>query len=360
VIKKRNISIVIISIVAILVLLTCFTRTKQVEESLSPLQETGQIYLYGESHGVKKILDKEFELWYDYYHTQGMRHLFIEYPYYTAEFLNIWMQSDEDEILNELYADWEGTQAQVPEVKEFLQKIKMQCPETIFHGTDVGHQYQSAGKRFLEYLKKNNLEDSAQYTLTLEAIEQGKNYYKGPDHVYRENKMTENFIREFNNLSGENIMGIYGSAHTEIEAMDYSTQSIPCMANQLKALYGDALSTEDLSILSKDIDSYRTDTININGKDYKALYFGEQDITGFSKDYKSRAFWRLENAYTDFKNMPTKQNVLPYNNYPMLIEEEQVFIIEYTKEDNSVIREYHRSDGLIWNDLPTTQEFTIE
>lgn len=82
------------------------------------------IYLYSEKHGVKKFLDKEFELWYDYYYTQEMRHLFSEYPYYTAEFLNIWMQMDNNEILNEIFADIRGTLGVIPEAKEFYQKIK--------------------------------------------------------------------------------------------------------------------------------------------------------------------------------------------------------------------------------------------
>lgn len=356
---KRKILVVIISIFTILMLSACSSTINQETKPISPLQETGKIYLYGESHGVKKILEKEFELWYDYYNNEGMRHLFVEYPYYTAEFLNIWMQSDNNDILDDIYDDWEHTQSQVPEVKEFYEKIKIHCPETIFHGTDVGHQYNTIGNRFLEYLKKNQQEDSDQYVLAQEVIEQGKYYYDQSDDVYRENKMTENFIREFDKLDGENIMGIYGAAHTGLEAMDY-TNSVPCMANQLKEYYGDILYTEDLSDLAKDIGPSRIDTISIAGKDYEALYFGDQDLTGFTTDYKYREFWRLENAYVDFKDMAKTQEVLPYGNYPMLIEKEQVFVIDYTKTDNTIERKYYRSDGRIWNNLPSTEAFILE
>ena len=48
-------------------------------------------------------------LWSSYYHDNGMRDLFIELPYYTAEYMNLWMKSDNDEILNSLYEDWHGT-----------------------------------------------------------------------------------------------------------------------------------------------------------------------------------------------------------------------------------------------------------
>ncbi len=209
--------------------------------------ETGQIYLYGEEHGVKKTIKKEFELWQDYYDTQGMRHLFIEIPYYTAEFLNRWMQEDDDTILNAIYDDWDGTSAHNPNVKAFYQKIKQQCPETIFHGTDVGHQSETTGERFLQTLAKSGQKDSEQYRLAQEAIRQGEIYYEEYDEVYRENTMVENFIREFDQLNGESIMGIYGSAHTGIEAMEYCTGSVPCMANQLAAHYGADLHSKDLS-----------------------------------------------------------------------------------------------------------------
>ena len=77
--------------------------------------------------------------------SDGMRHLFLESPYYSCEFLNIWMQEEGDEILDAVYDDLEGTASYVPATKEFYKKIKEQCPETIFHGTDVGHQFWSTG-----------------------------------------------------------------------------------------------------------------------------------------------------------------------------------------------------------------------
>lgn len=83
----------------------------------------GQIYLYGEQHGVDKIIEKEFELWVDYYHNENMRHLFMEKSYYTAEFLNIWMRADNDEILDAVYNDWKGSPAYNPSIKEFYKLI---------------------------------------------------------------------------------------------------------------------------------------------------------------------------------------------------------------------------------------------
>jgi hypothetical protein len=51
----------------------------------------------------------------------------------------------------------------------------------------------STGERFLEYLEQNNLEDTEQYSITQEVIEQGKDYQETSDDVYRENKLTGKF-----------------------------------------------------------------------------------------------------------------------------------------------------------------------
>lgn len=357
--KNKRYFIFAIALILLPVLVACSDDTPSVDTVKISNQSTGQIYLYGEEHGVEEILEKELELWSKFYHKENMRHLFVEFPYYTAEFLNLWMQSESDDILEELYQDWEGTASYKPFIKEYYNKIKNDYPETIFHGTDVGHQYQTTGQRFLEYLEENNLENTEEYLLTQEAIEQGKYYYKHSDYAYRENKMAENFIREFDKLRNENIMGIYGTAHTDFDAMDYKTNSVPSMANQLKERYDDAIHSEDLALLAKESELLKVGTVTINKKDYEAFYFGKQDLTGF-KDYAYREFWRLKNAYEYFKDKKKTGDVLPYDNYPMEIETGQVFVIDYTKTDGSKVRLFYRSDGHIWQGKPSTEEFTIE
>ena len=353
--KFRKFAAFVISFVILLCLASCADGT---DKEITPGPSAGQIYLYGEAHGVEKILEKEAELWKEYYDNEGMCHLFIEHPYYTAEFLNVWMREDSDDILDAIYNDWAGTQAQVPTVKEFFQKIKYECPETVFHGTDVGHQHRTTGRRFLEYLEQNGLKDSVSYALAQEALEQGQHYYGQMDSVYRENKMAENFIREFEALNGESIMGIYGAAHTGIDALDF-TRAVPCMANQLAARYSEAVHSEDLSYIAKEIAPIRTDTITVDGKEYTALYYGTENMS-WSAEYIQREIWCLENAYDDFKNLTKTGEVLPYNNYPMHVEAGQVFVIDYTKTDGSVVRMYYRSDGIEWQGLPSTEEIAVE
>ena len=172
--------------IILLVLLSACTLISCNDSVAQPSGEriSGQIYLYGEQHGEEKIMNKEFELWREYYTNENMRHLFIELPYYTAEFLNLWMQSDSDTILEEVYNDLAGTAMGVPHTKEFYKMFKKDCPKTIFHGTDVGHQYNSTGERYLKYLEANNLKDSGQYLLAKETIEQGKQYYGQKGSIY--------------------------------------------------------------------------------------------------------------------------------------------------------------------------------
>lgn len=177
--------------------------------------------------------------------------------------------------------------------------------------------------------------------------------------AYRENKMAENFVREFETLGGESVMGIYGSAHIGIDAMDYNTGSVPSMANQIHSSYQDALHTEDLRWVTKEIEPEQMETIAVAGKKYQAAYFGKEDLTGF-RDYSYREFWRLEHAYDDFRNCPKTGDVLPYGNYPMLIETEQVFVVDYGKTDGSVTRMYFRSDGNDWEGFLTTEEIRVE
>jgi hypothetical protein len=321
---------------------------------------TGQIYLYGEAHGIKKIMEKEFELWREHYNNENMRHLFTEMGYFDAGFLNVWMQSDSNDILDMVFQGYinQYTAEVVLDFKDFYKKIKTYCPETVFHGTDVGHN-SWVGEQFLKYLEDNHMESSIEYLLTRYAIDQGK-YYHGPsgnENVYRENAMAENFIREFDMLGDKSVMGIYGAAHTGFGDMDYDTQSVPNMASQLKERYGNNIYSEDLRLSAYQPE--RTDIISVNGKDYTAAYFGKRSWNAGDTTYQE--VWRLENAYDDFKNYPKTNEILPYDNYPMTVETGQVFVIDWTKADGSVERAYYRSDaGVVWNGRPSTVRFLPE
>lgn len=344
-----------LTIICIFSLAGCSDNTPSI--SLAQEKVTGVAYLYGEQHGVQSILDKEFELWSEYYHQEIMRHLFVELPFYCAEYLNLWMQSENDTILDEIFLDIKGTAMDTPQNKDFFIKIKSECPETIFHGVDVGHAYNTMGIRFLNYLSENNLQDTEQYLLTQKTIEQGKKFYKKSDFKYRENMLVENFKREFDKLSNQDIMGIFGSAHTDLNA--YVTKNTANMAMQLIEYYGQNIITESLDYLAEEILPIRIDTMTINEKEYKADYFGKQDLSEIFPDFSYREFWKLNDAFDDFRGVKITGNILTLDNYPMNLELNHIYIIDYTKKDGSIIRQVHRYNGYEWNGQQSTQQIDI-
>ncbi len=302
----------------------------------------GEIYLYGEMHAITPILDKEAELWKQYYHEQGMRHLFIEDSYAGAELLNVWMQSDNDKILDKLWDGYGNSLAKLPQCKEFVKKIKQECPKTIFHGTDIEFNYDTTGEWFLEYLREQGQENSEKYKLTQQNIEQGKYYRNHPDDVYRENSMAENFQKAFEKLGNESIMGIYGGAHTGIGDKNYETGTVPNMASQINAKYKGRVYTEDLS-KNYDWDTPWTEEyIHINEKQYKADYFGEHltDVEG--EMYNTFEIWQLKEGAEDFESMPLGEEK---NIYPWTVYYGKIWVIDYNVNGEFTERKLYRSDS---------------
>ncbi len=245
--NKRIMLLLVITLLIGLLGSACSTQ-KEAEE------KEQQIYLFGEFEHSNPDMQDQIYAWWDYfYHEKGMRHYFCEDSYYGAELLNLWMKADNDDILNEMYGDLEGTQAHSEVFLKFYKKIKENCPETIFHGTDVDHQYYSTGERYLKYLEDNGLKDSKQYELTIESINQGKEFYDIRDnkneydgYEYRENKMVENFLRELETVGeGESIFGSYGAAHVEVDGYgwywDGENPMFDCMSVQLRKDLGERL-----------------------------------------------------------------------------------------------------------------------
>ena len=211
-----------------------------------------KIMLYGEAHGSKTYYDVELEQWKRCY-GEGCRNLFVELPYYSAEFLNLWMKEDSDELLDLWFEEIRGTLTANEYFYAFLHEIRESCPETVFHGTDVGHQYDTTGPRYLRYLEAQGLEGSEQYRLAEACIRQGEDYYGSRTEdtgisPVRETYMVENFKAAYARCGGGRIMGIYGSYHTDLDLPDR-------MAGQLKAFYGDVISSVRTSTLVLDADS---------------------------------------------------------------------------------------------------------
>jgi len=333
---------------------------EEVEESeeLEELEElppsTGRIFLYGEVHGCGVTMSRQLEIWGYYYTNHGMRHLFIESSYFAAQFLNLWMQADDDTILYALFEDRRGALAHNPYKLAFYRTIKSDFPETIFHGTDVGHQSFSTGQRFLRYLIDNDMQDSESYRLAHESIEQFYRYQREGCRTIRVYYKPQNFIREFDRLANQDVMAIHGMAHVFLG--EYHDYSIPTMAVILLERYGDALQTFDMTHYALMRDPYHVDIIAINDIDFEASYFGN-DGARFG-NVIGREFWRLENAYEHFRDSPSTGNILPFEDFPIHVEIGQVFIVDIHFNDGTVVRKFFRASGYYWDDLPSTQEFT--
>ena len=323
--------------------------------------QTGRIYLYGETHADPACLEQELAAWDGYYHELGMRDLLIEVPSYTAQFMNLWMKAEDDAILSRLFEDWEGTAMHDQGVWDFYKSIKEQCPETVFHGFDVGHQYNTTGARYLIGLALTGQMGSADWDETQQTIEQGKQYYQTGDDVYRENIMAENLARIFESLPmGASVMVITGSAHSNLYAMDYNTGTVPCMAGQLRQQYGAALQARNLS---DGIDYTRagdTQLVRLAGTDYTAVCLGEQDLSSRLPGYQSRTFWLVEGAYEAACALPATGEFLPYDNYLNPVEEGQVYRVDYLLADGSTESRYYRADGTLWQGQPATAGFAPE
>ncbi len=221
------------------VLFTAIAVLSYIEMPKSVENENANIILYGEGHGMKEFYDVEFTAWKEFYEQEGMRDLFVELPYYTAEFLNLWMQEEDDVILEQFFEDMKGTASATTDYLDFFRRIKKECPDTVFYGTDVGHQYDTTGMRYLEYLDEHAPDEKIKYNLAVENILQGQEWYQRQEPVdwaWREEKMIENFIRTYDSIGQKKIMGIYGGAH-----IDQSDPEI--MAGAIKEHYGDTVSS---------------------------------------------------------------------------------------------------------------------
>lgn len=95
----------------------------------------------------------------------------------------------------------------------------------------------------------------------------------------------------------------------------------------------------------------RVDKMTVGGKEYDASYFG---------GFQGGEMWRLENAYADFKDKYKTGDCLPYDHYPMTIDEEQVYVAQFKKEDGTVESYYSVSEGFIWKGMPSTLQVLLE
>ncbi len=307
---------------------------------------TKKAYLFGEIHGSEAVCLKEFEIWQDFY-KHGLRHLFIESSYFEAQYLNKWMESGDNTILDEIWTEEADTVGNSVFSRDFYIKIKQNCPKTVFHGTDIGHAFNSTGKKFIETLSH----DSEEYRISAENIEQGKKYYeswkKSFDGKYsdsesiREKAMADNFIREFDSVD-DDIVGIYGEAHIFSDGIEnFGIEK--CMCHRIEEYYSDKadIIPELIKNLIKPL--YFAD-ININNKIYKASCFGKI-FTPFDESCEYIEIFRINEPENDFKGFIKIDNFIPEALYPCNINNGDVFVIDSIKDKKTVTRQIFVCDN---------------
>ena len=120
--RERVKTIIAFTVVGIVMIVSIILTMADRKRDVYP-NDTTQIMLYGEAHGFREYYDIEFECWKELY-GKGCRDLFVELPYYSAEFLNIWMHEDNDELIDQFFEEIQGTQSAVDEYNDFLHEIK--------------------------------------------------------------------------------------------------------------------------------------------------------------------------------------------------------------------------------------------
>lgn len=320
---------------------------------------TKTAYLFGEIHGAEAVCQKEFEIWQDFY-KRGFRHLFMELPYFYAGFLNMWIKSASDDILSELFS--EKTSGNSEFDRKFFKDIKAFCPETIFHGTDIGHAFNTTGKRYLETVSP----DSEEYRIAAENIEQGQKYYRtwqnSANGEYsdmegiREKAISENFIREFDSVCCD-IVGFYGDAHVFSE--ETGTFGIEeNMCSIIKKHYGDSIAIAP-EFIKNLINPLFCTEIFINGNNYIAENFGKV-YTPFDKTCEYIEIFRIADPEHDFERYIKKDNFIPQALYPCIINSNDVFLINSLKDNKIVLKQIFICDGFSEEYGKITTEISLE
>lgn len=200
------------------------------------------------------------------------------------------------------------------------------------------------------------------YILNEDAIKQGRHFNSTRDDIYRESMLVENFIREFNKLNGQSVVGIYGAAHVSFEDFEMGGQTMVSMGYQLNNIYEKRLQTNDLTIeiLKTLLDEpISIEQMEVAGKVYDASYFGK--VYNPKSEYSEYAeYWRLDNAYDDLKNSELTDQIGEYHHYPMLIEENQIYVVIVTMTDDTAITYYAMSDGEMEDGMLITKLIIID
>nr|WP_317282753.1 hypothetical protein [uncultured Sellimonas sp.] len=161
--------------------------------------------------------------------------------------------------------------------------------------------------------------------------------------------MVENFIWAFEQLNHEDIMGIYGGAHTEIDSdVEYSYfVPDPNMASQLNKKYPNTIHTKLLAKGYDDSTPWKTGSLEIGGKEYPSILWNEIWIKSTKTSYDSVKVWELKEGSEDFKDIPTgTQTISDYDvEFPIPMKYGKIYVLDFYTDDIFKERKIFRSDS---------------
>lgn len=280
------------------------------KDELNPsFKDKGQkIYLYGEFHSNKKTYEEKLKIIEKHY-NEGIKDMIVEYPFAYAEYLNLWLKEKDDKILDELFEDQKGAIYGENGEKEYFKELKRKFPEIVFHGADIEHGPTSF--RYSSYIEDKKIKDDFIKDFVAENIKQKREYYEsGYNHKYREEKMVENFKKQYEKIGNKSVFGFYGYGHVDLSKGNIHRKSRDgyIMGEELKKLYGDVIVFIDLTNIDLSVGKER---LNVKGKEYNSKYFGKHELNYQGKPQIIEV-WELENAYDDFKDIETYDTDIIY------------------------------------------------
>lgn len=206
------------------------------------LGTSGQLFLYGGYYDGPEAFQAELETWSRLYHRSGVRHLFVEHTFGTAEYLNQWMKAEDDDILDRLYQDWlsqgafamtgldqpynrEGRRPEglLDSYVEMLRQLKAQCPETVFHGVGLTRfrEKNSPDRRYLNELHQDVMMDEKLNKKLYQRVKTSISECEalmGRQHRQRRETCMARFLgQDFDRLGGLSAAGFFGWDHVEPE-----------------------------------------------------------------------------------------------------------------------------------------------
>lgn len=146
--------------------------------------DNNSIFLSGESHSIKRNIDIELYLLKYFRQKHGVKYLLSEEGYASAQLINQYLLSGDENILNDIYKELEGTAAWSKESYNFwisVYKYNNTLPKDqriIVVGVDIEHQLATAFKYLSMLLPSNKAPISIS-----ENIEKLRNNYKNMEII---------------------------------------------------------------------------------------------------------------------------------------------------------------------------------